>query len=123
MQNVVTGEVSSLRVFDLKVPSGMALIPAGSFSMGNSKDPAEGESLELPVHRVYVSAFYIDKYEVTKAMWDEVYTWAIANSYTFDHTGSGKAADHPVEYLNWYDCVKWCNARCQKEGLSPCYIP
>ena len=23
--------------------------------------------------------------------------------------------------MNWYDMVKWCNARSQKEGLTPCY--
>jgi hypothetical protein len=23
--------------------------------------------------------------------------------------------------VNWYDCVKWCNARSQKEGRTPCY--
>ena len=23
--------------------------------------------------------------------------------------------------MSWYDAVKWCNARSQKEGLTPCY--
>ena len=23
--------------------------------------------------------------------------------------------------MEWYDCVKWCNARSQKEGLTPVY--
>jgi formylglycine-generating enzyme required for sulfatase activity len=23
--------------------------------------------------------------------------------------------------LNWYEAVKWCNARSEKEGLTPCY--
>jgi formylglycine-generating enzyme required for sulfatase activity len=26
-----------------------------------------------------------------------------------------------VHTIDWYDCVKWCNARSQKEGLTPCY--
>jgi hypothetical protein len=47
-------------------PSGMALIPAGSFTMGNCMDPSEGDTDELPLHTVYVSAFYMDKYLVTK---------------------------------------------------------
>ena len=98
---------------------GMALIPAGSFQMGDSF--GEGESNELPVHTVFVSAFYMDKYEVTKALWDEVKGWSGGNGYGFDAAGLGKAASHPVHTVSWYDVVKWCNARSQKEGRVPAY--
>jgi sulfatase modifying factor 1 len=43
------------------------------------------------------------------------------NGYSFDHVGSGKASNHPVHSVNWYDCVKWCNARSQMAGKTPCY--
>ena len=43
--------------------AGMVLIPAGEFEMGRR----EGASDERPPHRVYVDAFYIDRYEVTNA--------------------------------------------------------
>jgi formylglycine-generating enzyme required for sulfatase activity len=103
-------------------PSGMALIPAGSFTMGNCMDPSEGWSDdELPLHTVYVSAFYMDKYLVTKSLWDTVYQWAIAHGYSFEYAGSGKAASHPVQTIDWYDCVKWCNARSEQEGRVPAY--
>ena len=102
-------------------PTNMALIPAGSFTMGNCMDPSEGNSDELPLHTVYVSAFYMDEYLVTKSLWDTVYQWAIAHGYTFDHAGSGKASTHPVQTIDWYDCVKWCNARSEKEGKTPAY--
>ncbi len=36
-------------------------------------------------------------------------------------TALGKAANHPVHSITWYDMVKWCNARSEKEGLTPCY--
>src|ERR1019366_856521 len=39
----------------------------------------------------------------------------------FDNHGSGKATNHPVNTLNWYDMVKWCNARSQQAGLTPVY--
>ncbi len=97
----------------------MALIPAGSFTMGDTF--SEGWDEELPLHTVYVSAFYMDKYEVTKALWDTVKAWATANGYQFDNAGSGKAANHPVHSVNWFDMVKWCNARSQQEGRTPCY--
>ena len=54
----------------------MAQIPAGNFQMGNALSASgDGNSNELPVHTVYVSAFYMDRYEVTKAMWDDVRAW------------------------------------------------
>jgi formylglycine-generating enzyme required for sulfatase activity len=106
---------------DAAAPSGMALIPAGSFTMGNCMNSSEGYSDELPLHTVYVSAFYMDKYDVTKSLWDTVYQWAIVHGYSFDYAGSGKASTHPVQSIDWYDCVKWCNARSEKEGKVPAY--
>ena len=82
---------------------------------------SEGSSYELPLHTVYVSAFYMDKYDVTKSLWDSVYQWAINHGYNFDNPGSGKAANHPVQTIDWYDCVKWCNARSEMEGRTPAY--
>ena len=99
---------------------GMVLIPAGAFQMGDTFAD-KGITSEMPVHAVTVSAFYMDQYEVTKAKWDEVYAWAITNGYSFDNTGAGKQNSHPVHTVNWYDCVKWANARSQMEGRAPCY--
>jgi formylglycine-generating enzyme required for sulfatase activity len=100
-------------------PSGMVLIPAGSFQMGDTFN--EGEYYELPVHTVYVSAFYMDEFEVTKALWDQVKSWSDTNGYSYDYPGSGKAPDHPVQSIDWYDMVKWCNARSELEGRLPSY--
>ncbi|MCX6880136.1 MAG: formylglycine-generating enzyme family protein [Verrucomicrobia bacterium] len=106
-------------------PAGFALIPAGPFQMGDQSDPLVGWSDELPVHTVQVSAFYMGKYEVTKEEWDAVRTWGLANGYTDLSEGNGgfasKGANHPVHSISWYEMVKWCNARSQKEGLTPCY--
>jgi formylglycine-generating enzyme required for sulfatase activity len=101
------------------VPEGMALIPAGYFAMGDSLD---GNN-DAPIHAVYVSAFFMDRYEVTKAKWNEVAAWAATNGYDIDvNTASGKAPNHPANFMTWYACVKWCNARSEKEGLTPCYV-
>ncbi len=100
----------------------MSLIPAGSFEMGNSMGPIEGDFAELPVHTVSVSAFYMDQYEVTKALWDEVANWAATTGYDISAASvDGKAANHPVYFVTWHEAVKWCNARSEKEGLTPCY--
>jgi formylglycine-generating enzyme len=102
-------------------PTGMALIPSGAFTMGNCMNTNEGAADELPLHTVEVSAFYVDTNLVSYALWQRVYQWAITNGYSFDNAGSGKATNQPVQYLIWYDCVKWCNARSEMEGLVPAY--
>jgi formylglycine-generating enzyme required for sulfatase activity len=99
--------------------AGMVLIPAGAFQMGDTF--YEGAVYELPLHVVDISAFYMDKYEVSKSLWDKVKAWSANNGYAFDNTGSGKAANHPVQSINWYDMVKWCNARSAMEGRVPAY--
>jgi formylglycine-generating enzyme required for sulfatase activity len=90
----------------------MVAIPAGT-NIGT--DPDNG------TYSLTVEAFYMDATEVTKAKWDEVYAWALVHGYSFSNAGSGKAANHPVHTVNWYDCVKWCNARSEKECKMPCY--
>ena len=106
-------------------PAGMALIPAGPLVMGDSFPadwpPDSGSNPSLPLHTNQISAFYMDRTEVTKALWDEVRLWAITHGYSFDNSGSGKATNHPVHTVNWYDMVKWCNARSEKAGLVPAY--
>jgi len=122
---LVTGTVMSLRLVNIELPRIMIPVPAGNFEMGNCMD-GEGGGDELPVRTVYVSAFSMDQDDVTKEQWDAVYNWALAHGYDFYGDGSapvgqGKGADHPVQTVNWYDCVKWCNARSEMEGQVPAY--
>jgi formylglycine-generating enzyme len=96
---------------------GMALIPAGAFTMGYTLD---GESDAIPIS-VTVSAFYMDTNLVSYSQWQAVYSYATSHGYGFVNAGSGKAANHPVQTVDWYDVVKWSNARSQQAGLTPVY--
>ena len=100
-------------------PPDMALIPAGSFQMGDAL--GDGIDWELPAHTVQVSAVYMDKYEVSWAKWQAVRDWAVTNGYAFEDMAFGKAESHPVHSVTWYDCLKWCNARSEMEGRTPAY--
>ena len=101
----------------VKPPVGMVYVPEGSFLMGDER----GIELDaLPVHRVTVQGFFMDRFEVTKALWDEVRNWALLHGYEIAE-GSAPATNHPVSEITWYDAVKWCNARSEKEGLKPVY--
>jgi formylglycine-generating enzyme len=115
---VTVSNTSPARFFRLSaVPAGMALIPAGPFTMGDTLD---GIYDAVPTS-VTVSAFYMDVNLVTLSQWQSVYSYATENGYDFSYVGVGKAANHPVQTVDWYDCVKWCNARSVQAGLTPCY--
>lgn len=98
-------------------PTNMVLIPSGAFQMGDTLD---GMSDALPLHTVYISAFYMDQYDVTLALWQQVFNWATNHGYSIGY-GYGRAPDQPVQMINWYDALKWCNARSEMAGLTPCY--
>ena len=121
VQVPASNAVTTEHIFDPNAPSGMVLIPAGSFTMGNCMDPSEGHPDELPLHTVYVSAFYVGRYLVTSNLWLTVRAWNGGNEYGYDNAGFGKANNHPVQKVTWFDVVKWCNARSEMEGLTPCY--
>ena len=98
-------------------PPGMVYIPAGVFQMGDNLD---GDTAALPVHNVTLNAFFMDRTEVPKELWQSVQSWSNANGYSI-LSGNFYAAGHPVQTITWYDAVKWCNARSEKEGLTQCY--
>ena len=68
-----------------------------------------------------VDAFYMAKKEVTWAQFEEVRTWAAANGYDIGSVGAGTGPNRPVTNVNWYQSLKWCNARSEQEGLDPVY--
>jgi formylglycine-generating enzyme required for sulfatase activity len=57
----------------IKEEDGMVLLRGGIYLRGNNKPPGNGDFYpeEGPAHRVEVSSFWIDKYEVTNAQFQE----------------------------------------------------
>jgi len=87
---------------------GMRHIPAGSFLMGSINS-----SLEQPIHRVTLSAFYMDTTEVTQESYVKLLGVNPSN-FRGDST-------RPVESMTWYDAVLYCNARSRRDGLDTVY--
>ena len=86
----------------------VVLIPGGEFWMG-SDQVSENTS---PRHRVKVSPFAMDQYEVLQR---ELVTLEMPDASHF------KGADRPVEQIRWSDAALFCNARSRAEELQPCY--
>ena len=91
---------------------GMVLIPGGT---NTGSDPTYGS------YSLSVNSFYMDRAEVSYMRWKAVYDWALQHGYSFDNEGGSKGMDHPVQKVNWYDCVKWCNARSEMNKREPVY--
>lgn len=96
-------------VTDWVPPVGMTLIQEGSFEMAG------------PPHTVTISEFAMDVHEVTRELWDSVREWSLDHGYLDLPIGQSFGAEHPVHTVNWFDCVKWCNARSEMEGMRPAY--
>jgi formylglycine-generating enzyme required for sulfatase activity len=111
------------RLQPVTVPAGMALIPAGWFTMGNSI--GDGDITDASPTNVYVSAFVMDINLVSYGFWTNVYAYAMSNGYNFVDSGTNGYFDtgtnYPVSTVDWFDGVKWSNARSQQAGLKPVY--
>jgi len=86
----------------------MVAIAGGWFEMGSEK----GGSDEKPVHKVWVSTFRMDVYEVTQDQF---------RKYQLPDPSHFKSPDNPLEQINWTDATLYCNERSLAEGLEPCY--
>lgn len=102
---LIAGMSSNLSADDLE---DMVFVEGGTFTMGS----IYGEDDERPVYKVTLCDFYISKYEVTQQEWVEIMGYN--PSYL-------KGDNLPVDKVNWYEAVEYCNKRSLKEGLSPCY--
>ncbi len=92
----------------------MVLVPAGEFTMGSEG----GEQDERPVHKVYLDAFYIDKFEVTNAYYYMCEQNGIcegpydSGSYTRGSYYTNRAFnDFPVVNVNWESARRFCEWR------------
>lgn len=99
-------------------PFGMVYIPAGPFQMGDNLNELGDDA--KPVRTVNVDSFFMDKVEVSRELWTDVRAWAVGNGYSMN-AGSARDAGHPIVNVNWFDAAAWCNARSEKEGLTPVY--
>jgi len=123
----------------------MVMISGGPFLMGSPcneadrRDTNEGicesgccaggnhESCSNPEctqRSVTVSDFWIGKYQVTQAEYQTV----MRKNPSYFHGGTGREpvagedqGKRPVEMVNWYEAIEFCNKLSEREGLTPAY--
>lgn len=61
-----------------------------------------------------LSAYYVDKYEVTQSSYEQVMRHNPAH-------GHGISPLHAVYNTTWFNAIEYCNRRSLQEGFEPCY--
>jgi formylglycine-generating enzyme required for sulfatase activity len=100
---------SGLREVTTKSGVKMVSLPGGDFTMGNER----GNPDESPAHKVKLSPFLMDRFEVTHEM------FAKAQLPNPSHWQDNP--QRPVERVRWRDAKRYCNERSILERLTPCY--
>jgi len=87
----------------------MVYLPEGEFMMGsNQGNPDEG-----PAHKVKLTGFLMDKFEVSQEMF--------AKAQLPNPSHWNESPKKPVERVRWRDAKQYCDERSMLEGLKPCY--
>lgn len=105
---------------EIKIPEGMALVPAGAFTMGSQQAGLD----ESPEHPVYLDAYFIDIHEVSASDYsqflnavDNINAYYLDNKYgTLLYNSRFEPRpgleSYPVNNVNW----KGANAYCRWKG-------
>ena len=91
------------------VPENMALVNAGGFTRGTDKTRNDVFNDEAPAKMIYLSSYYMDKFEVSNAEYTEflIATDHPAPAY-WDHHQLNQAIQ-PVTGVNWFDANAYCH--------------
>ena len=99
----------------------MVQVMGGTFQMGSYD---RRDHLAMRPHSVTLGGFSIDKTEITYEKWTDVRNWGLTHGYTdlvAGRNGYAGTTNHPVTEVGWYDVLKWCNARSERDGWTPAY--
>src|SRR5437773_4145839 len=98
-------ELKQLAQRGIAQPQGMVVIPAGEFLMGAE----DGLQDARPLHRVHLSSYWLDKYEVTNAQYRQCVEGGGCtppkDRLTFEDL---QRAQHPVTNITWNQARSYC---------------
>ncbi|MEM6866807.1 MAG: formylglycine-generating enzyme family protein [Cyanobacteria bacterium P01_C01_bin.121] len=86
----------------------VVFVPGDTFLMGSPDNEPERIGDEGPQHSVRVPSFSMGRYPVTQAQWRFVAELDAVNRELDPDPSSFKGDNRPVEQVNWYEAVEFC---------------
>jgi len=98
----------------------MLSIPGGTYRMGSTRET--GLLNEMPAHQVTLPDFLLAQYEVTQGQYFEITGLRPSSCKTNPESRAIEGwKSLPVEMVNWYEAIIFCNKLSIKEKLNPAY--
>ena len=94
----------------------MVPIPGGSFMMGSPEDEVDRYDNEGPQHEVKVASFFMGRYPITQGQWRSVASLPAINCELNPDPSYFEGDNCPVEQVNWYEAVEFCQRLSQHTG-------
>ena len=110
------------RVF-LKSPEGFVEVKGTTITGNESWTPSS--SVFVSGRSITIPDMYVCDHEVTRGEFKELMGTDPSIATTYDKDGNNLTGDavlnNPVDSVNWYDAIAYCNKLSLKENLTPCY--
>ena len=103
-----------------KVTIEMIDVPGGTFRMGSPRET--GLLNEQPAHQVTIKDFLLGQFEITQGQYFDITGLRPSSCRTNPELrGPEGWKTLPVEMVNWYEAIVFCNKLSLKEKLKPVY--
>jgi len=78
-----------------------------------------GSSVFISGRKLTIPTLHVCVHEVTQKQYSTYCKFANPSGLRPDSRGTGD--NYPAYFIDWYDCIVYCNLRSIAEGLEPCY--
>ena len=115
--------------WDILAKDGDAVPKGFRFVKGTTITGTESWTPESDVfvigRKLTIPNLIVSDHEVTRGEYKDVMGSDPSTADAYDKNGNKLTGDdvlnNPVNYVNWYEAIVYCNKRSEAEGLTPCY--
>ena len=106
-----------------KAPQGFRFVEGVTITGTESWTPSS--EVFVSGRKLTIPDLIVSDHEVTRGEYKAVMGSDPSTAWAYDKDGNKLTGDdvlnNPVNYVNWYEAIVYCNKRSKAEGLKPCY--